>query len=201
MYLGTETFLLNTGALPFSDEQFEQFCLDNKELRIERDENRNIIIMAPTYALSGSFNSLLIFLVTGWNVDANFPGVVFDSSTGFTLPDGSMRSPDVSWISKSRWGNLSDADKRSFAPICPEFVIELKSETDHLPHLQDKMEHAWLKNGVQLGLLVNPETEQVHVYRPATPTRILKGFDSKVSCDPELSGCELDLSLLKGPLS
>lgn len=197
MYLGGNSFLLKTTAFHFTDKEFEQFCLDNKELRIERDAEQNILIMSPTHSLSGSYNNLLSYLVTQWNIESGFSGVVFDSSSGFTLPDGSMRSPDVSWVSKEKWNNLSDDQHRSFAPICPEFVIELKSESDSIQHLQNKMLQVWLKNGAELGLLVDPEQEEVQIYRTDKPVERTQGFDRLISCDPILKGFDLDLSLLK----
>ena len=197
MYLGGNTFLLKTTAFQFSNKEFEQFCLDNKELRIERDVEKNILIMSPTHSLSGSYNNYLGFLITQWNVAEGFPGVVFDSSTGFTLPDNSMRSPDVSWVSKEKWETLSVEQHRSFAPVCPEFVIELKSESDLIHQLQTKMEEVWLKNGTLLGLLIDPDQEIIYAYRKGSSVERLEGFDRKVSCDPVLKGFELDLTLLK----
>ncbi len=196
MYLGGNSFLLKTTAFHFTDKEFEQFCLDNKELRIERDAEQNILIMSPTHSLSGSYNNLLSYLVTQWNIESGFSGVVFDSSSGFTLPDGSMRSPDVSWISKDKWDSLSDDQHRSFAPICPEFVIELKSESDSSEHLQHKMEEVWLKNGTILGLLIDPDLKHTYRYQLNSPVQRLEGFNRKVSCNPILKGFELDLSLL-----
>ena len=197
MYLGGNSFLLKTTAFHFSDKQFEQFCLDNKELRIERDENQNILVMSPTHSLSGSLNNFLAYLVTQWNVESGFAGVVFDSSSGFTLPDGSMRSPDVAWVSKVKWEQLSAEQHRSFAPICPEFVIELKSGSDPIEHLQTKMQQVWLKNGTLLGLLIDPDGEITYAYQSENPVEVLEGFDLKINCDPILKGFELDLSLLK----
>lgn len=197
MYLGGNSFLLKTTAFHFSDKEFEQFCMDNKELRIERDADQNILIMSPTHSLSGSINSFLGYLVTQWNVESGFTGVVFDSSSGFTLPDGSMRSPDVSWVSKEKWESLSEAQHRSFAPVCPEFVIELKSESDLIEQLQHKMEEVWRKNGTLLGLLIDPDQETTYVYQKDNPVEVLKGFNRKVSCDAALKGFQLDLNLLK----
>lgn len=196
MYLGGNSFILKTTAFQFSDKEFEQFCLDNKELRIERDAEQNILIMSPTHSLSGRQNGELFRQIANWNIETG-RGATFDSSTGFTLPDGSMRSPDVSWISKENWEKLSEDQHRSFAPICPEFVVELKSESDLIQQLQDKMEHVWLKNGTLLGLLIDPDLEQLHIYRKDSTVEVVQGFEHKVSCDPVLTGFELDLSLLK----
>lgn len=197
MYLGGNAYLLKTTAFQFSDKEFEQFCLDNRELRIERDADQNILIMSPTHSLSGQQNGELFRQVANWNIETG-SGITFDSSTGFTLPDKSMRSPDVAWTTKQTWEGLSMEQRRSFAPICPEFVIELKSESDLIKHLQEKMKDVWLKNGTLLGLLIDPDTECVHIYHKGKSPEVIQGFDHKVSCDPVLNGFHLDLKRLKG---
>lgn len=197
MYLGGNSFLLKTTAFHLSDKEFEQFCFDNKELRIERDAEQNILIMSPTHSLSGSYNSVLNYQVFRWNIETGLNGVVFDSSSGFTIPDGSMRSPDVSWVSNEKWSGLSDEQQRSFAPVCPEFVIELKSESDTIQSLKNKMVDVWLKNGVQLGILIAPEPEEVHIYRIKEAPEVVSGFENPISCDSILKDFELDLSFLK----
>lgn len=114
-----------------SDKEFFNFCQQNELLRVERDENKQIIIIAPTYSSTGLQNASLLGELIIWNKNNN-PGVCFDSATGFTLPDGSVRSPDASWIAIKNWNQLSEVQKDGFASICPDFVIELKSKSDNL---------------------------------------------------------------------
>ena len=125
-------------------------------------------------------------------------GITFDSSTGFTLPDGSMRSPDASWLSLVKWQQLTDAEKERFALVCLAFVVELKSKGDRLIDLQRKMEN-WIANGAQLGWLINPEEETVYVYQPDRHVRQHQGFATELSADPVLPGFSLNLSKLRLP--
>ena len=141
-------------------------CADNKELRIERDKNKNIIIMAPTFSETGKHNFAIALKLGLWNEKQKL-GYCFDSSAGFTLPDGAMRPPDVSWISKQRWDGLSNEDKDKFAHICPDFVIEVRSKTDSLKQLKEKMEE-WITNGCRLAWLIDIENSITYIYKPNT---------------------------------
>ena len=124
-----------TGSM--TDQEFFKFCLENAGLRIERNSNLEIIIMSPVSTLSGLHSSEVFGQLYQWNAkDRN--GVVFDSSTGFTLPDRSVFSPNASWISNEKWKTLSEEDKNKFAPLCPEFVIEVRSKSDNLEDLKKK---------------------------------------------------------------
>jgi Uma2 family endonuclease len=131
----------------------------------------DMILMLPVISEGGKRNFILTARVGAW-VEADGTGVGFDSSTGFTLPNGAKRSPDLSWIRRDRWDALSEEQKNEFAPICPDFVVELRSKSDRLPALQEKMEE-YLANGAQLGWLIDPLEKKVHIYRPAVPVEVL----------------------------
>ncbi|MEE4357740.1 MAG: Uma2 family endonuclease [Desulfococcaceae bacterium] len=149
--------------MTFTDNELYHFCQINKELKIEKNAEGNLEIMSPTGGESGWRNTEILTSLNIWaRKDGN--GVVFDSSTGFVLPDGAMRSPDASWIRRSRLSALTDAQKRGFIPLCPDFLIELRSFSDRIRDLQDKMEE-YIKNGTELGWLIDPENRQLFVYR------------------------------------
>ena len=147
----------------FTNDELIALCLANPELNIERDEKGQILInMSPTYALTSSFNSGLNFEIYSWN-KKNKTGIVFDSNSAFFLPDNSMRGPDVAWISKERWNQLSLKEQKSIPQIVPDFIIELQSETDNIKELKQKMTK-WVKNGVKLAWLVIPQSQETLVY-------------------------------------
>lgn len=132
-----------------SDEEFFQFCQENCDLRIERNRDLSITIMSPTGSLSGFYNAEILAQLVIWNRISQ-TGLVFDSSTGFLLPDQSVKSPDAAWVSREKWEVLTLGQRLRFAPICLEFVIELRSATDSLEQLQGKM-LMWLANGCAMG--------------------------------------------------
>lgn len=147
----------------FSDEELITLCLANPDLNIERDEKGQILInMSPTYALTSSFNSSLIFEIFSWN-KKNKAGKVFDSNSAFFLPDSSMKGPDVAWVAIGRWDNLSMAEKKSIPKLVPDFIIELQSENDNISELKNKM-GKWMENGVKLAWLVSPQSQETMVY-------------------------------------
>lgn len=193
-----ENFNLHvTGNLSddMSDEEFFHFCSQNRDLKIERDSNRQIYIMAPTGFETGNFNADIITDLTNWN-RINKNGKVFDSSTGFTLPDRAVFSPDTAWISNEKISTLTKEQRKIFAPICPDFIIELKSKSDAIPELQNKM-LKWIENGCKLAWLLIPEKEEAHIYRNNGSIEIVKGFNKKLSGENLLPDFELDLSTLK----
>lgn len=171
-----------------TDEELLRFCHDNEHLRVERDSQGLIYIMAPTFTETGLYNNNISFELTLWNRRSAL-GYVFDSSTGFKLPNGSMRSPDASWISKQRWESLASTNKKGFAQICPDFVIELKSSSDSLDYLRDKMED-WLQNGCHLGWILDLEEKTCHVFRPNSAI-ILISFPSDIQADDVLPDFKL----------
>ncbi|WP_263383377.1 Uma2 family endonuclease [Granulicella arctica] len=176
---------------PMSDEQLMTFCAANEILRVERDANGEVIVMTPTGAASGGRN---MDISTDLNIWArlNGTGKAFDSSTGFTLPDGSMRSADVAWLLLSRWSALSKEQQRGFAPLCPDFVIELRSSTDSLADLRTKMK-LWIANGVQLAWLIDPDHQAVTIYRPNHEPELLH-HPTSVQGDGVMTGFELPMA-------
>ena len=189
--------VLKGAEVQISDAEFFRFCQDNRDLNIERNAQREIIIMSPTNSKTGSANLRIASRLDLWNEQSQL-GTAFDSSTGFTLPDGSIRSPDASWMTLEKWQRLTEEEKESFAPVCPDFVLELKSKTDRLADLQEKME-SWLANGAQLGWLVVLEEETVYIYQPGEPVGQHSTFSTPLSGDPVLPGFRLDFSKLRLP--
>ena len=179
----------------FSDEDFFRFCQENPDLRVERSTDHEIIIMPPAGFESSSssgqaFGSLLI-----WNRSKRL-GRVAESSAGYSLPDGSILSPDASWVSPERLATVSAAQLQTFPPLCPDFIIEIKSPSDRIKTLQAKMEQ-WLRNGVRLGFLIDTEAEIAFVYRPGQPVETIQGFDNEMSGEGVLPGFPLDLRELR----
>jgi Uma2 family endonuclease len=149
---------------PMSDEELMRFCAANDALRVERDANGEILVMTPAGSKTSKMNSRITRLLDVW-AEEDGRGVAFDSNGGFTLPDGSMRAADAAWIELKKWESLSSEDQARYAPLCPDFVIELRSPSDSLAELKEKMEQ-WIANGAQVGWLIDPEEKTVYVYRP-----------------------------------
>ncbi|MFB2937564.1 Uma2 family endonuclease [Aerosakkonemataceae cyanobacterium BLCC-F154] len=154
---------LNLNTVHLTDEQFYQLCQNNRELNFERNAKGELIIMPPVGGESGNRESELNGDLLIWNRQTRL-GYTFSSSTVFKLPNGGDRSPDAAWISRERWEALTPEQRRKFPPIAPDFVIELRSETDNLSILQEKMRE-YLDAGVKLGWLINPQQQQVEIYR------------------------------------
>lgn len=180
-----------TDSLPITNAQFYQLCLSNPDLRIERSALGEITIMPPAFSDTGNRNFKISYQVGHW-AEEDGTGEAFDSSAGFTLPNGATRSPDTSWILADRWNALTPEEKASFAPIAPDFVIELRSASDTLVGLQEKMQE-YIDNGVRLGLLIDRKSRRVHRYRPGQLPEILENPES-VSCEPELMGFVLKMA-------
>jgi Uma2 family endonuclease len=172
-------------------QEFYEFCLANRDLQIERTAKGEVIIMPPAFSDTGNRNVKISQQLANWS-DQDGTGESFDSSAGFTLPSGATRSPDASWISLSRWNALTDEQKASFAPICPDFVIELRSASDRLNDLQEKMQE-YLMNGILLGWLIDRKNHQVYIYRPNQDVEILDNPET-VKGDPELPGFVLQMA-------
>ena len=173
---------------PMTEAQFYEFCLANRELRIERTARGEVIVMPPAFSDTGNRNFNIAAQLWNW-IERDGTGLGFDSSSGFTLPNGAMRSPDAAWIKLERWNALTDKQKASFAPICPDFVIELRSASDTVPSLQKKMAE-YIANGTVLGWLIDRQNQMVYIYRPHQEPVILNSPE-RVSGEPELSGFEL----------
>jgi Uma2 family endonuclease len=174
----TLTLNLNS-VIKLTRSQFYQLCQENPDLKLERNAQGELIIMPPTGGETGRSNVHLILQVASWN-EQNQKGEVFDSSTGFTLPNGADRSPDVSWVEKSRWDALTKEQREKFLPLCPDFVIEIMSPSDTLKKVQDKMDE-YIKNECRLGWLINKKKQEVEIYRPGQEVEVLKS-------PPTLSG-------------
>lgn len=174
-----------------TDEVLEQLCRENPEAKLETNARGQLIIMSPTGSQSGKFNLSLSSQVWYWN-SQTLLGVAFDSSTGFKLSNGAVRSPDVSWIAIAKWNALTDKQKRGFAPIDPDFVIELMSPTDEMMELQQKMSE-YMACGVRLGWLINPDEKQVEIYRQGQDKQLLSSPIS-LSGEDFLPGLTVDLA-------
>jgi Uma2 family endonuclease len=184
---------LDVRALEMTEDQLLKLCSDNGDLRLELTADRELIIMPPVFSEGGWQEQELSLQVGIW-AKQDGTGRVFSPSAGFTLTNGAVRAPDVSWILLSRWEALSEADRGGFAKICPDFVVELRSQSDSLRDVQDKMLE-YLENGARLGWLIDPQNRRVHIYRPGQAVEILEE-PAAVSADPVLPGFVLDLSAI-----
>jgi Uma2 family endonuclease len=190
--IDTQPLLLDIShtTLTVTPEQFDLLCINNPDLRLELTPNRELIVMAPAGGESGERNNDLSGQVWYWNRQTDL-GRSFDSSTGydFTTVEGGKPAPDVSWIEKSR---LEGVNIVGFIPVVPDFVIELRSATDNLKPLQDKMRE-YQRLGVRLGLLVNPQNQQVEIYRPGQEPEILEA-PKEIDCGEVMPGFVLSMS-------
>lgn len=186
------TLTVNFPAIDYMDAaQFYEFCQANGDLRIERTAEGKVIVMPPAFSDTGNRNLKISQQLANW-ADQDGTGEVFDSSAGFTLPSGATRSPDAAWIKLEKWNALTNEQRASFAPICPDFVIELRSASDSLLSLQNKMQE-YLDNGVSLGWLIDRKNRQVYVYRPGCQFEVLDN-PVVVAGDPELPGFRLQMA-------
>lgn len=177
-------------VINLTDDQFFNFCQINRELRIEKTSERKVLIMSPTGGGTSRRNSELITALVIW-AKQDKRGVVFDSSGGFVLPNGAIRSPDAAWANRSRLTSLTPAEKEKFIPICPDFVIELRSPSDTITDLQDKMQE-YIDNGAQLGWIIDPKHRNVYIYCPDKPAECLKN-PGTISGEPLLPDFALNL--------
>jgi Uma2 family endonuclease len=178
-------------AIALTEDQFYEFCQLNHDFRIERNPAGELVIMPPTGSETDERNFDIIVQLGIW-VKQDGTGVGFGSSGGFTLPNGAVRSPDAAWIKRDRWEAIPAELRKRFAPICPEFVIELRSETDNLRILQDKMQE-YIDNGTQLGWLIDRKQRRVFIYRPNIAVEQLDN-PKTLNGEPLLLGFVLDLS-------
>lgn len=177
--------------LKLTDEQFYQLCVANRDLRLELTAKGELIVMPPTGGGTGKRNSSLSGQLWLWNQQTGL-GETFDSSTAFKLPNGAIRSPDVSWVSRECWESLTPEQQEKFPPLCPDFVLELRSASDALTDVQLKMQE-YLNNGSRLGWLINPKNQQVEIYRPNQAVEVLES-PITVSGEDVLFGFVLNLS-------
>ncbi len=182
------TTLIHLPGEGFNDAQFFEFCMLNNELRIERQASGKIIVMAPITTSTGGRNADIFGELIIWNKKFKL-GRLFDSSTGFTLPNNAVRSPDVSWVKWERWNSLSKVEQDKFAPICPDFVLELRSDSDMLTTLREKM-NEYIANGCRLAWLVDPSKQQTMVYHPDGSVEVIP-FSEKLDGGEVLPGFEV----------
>jgi len=181
--------VLNVRSLNLTDDQFIRLCSDNRDLRIEMSAEGELIIMPPPGSKTGQRNANVIYSLMSW-AKQDGSGICFATDTGFTLPNSAKRGPDAAWVRLERWNKIPEEQQERLAPLCPDFVIDLRSPSDHLSDLERKMEE-YIANGAQLGWLLDPFDKCAVIYRPGqTPARIenptiLRG-------DPILPGFQLD---------
>jgi Uma2 family endonuclease len=173
-----------------NDDDLFRFCQINHQLRIERTSKGDLIFMPPAGGSSGRGNAKLTYFFSAW-AEPEGSGQIFDSSAGFKLPNRAMRAPDVAWVRNERLEKLSNEDWERFLPLCPDFVLELRSPSDSLTSLQEKMEE-YVENGAQLGWLLDPKSKTVYIYKPGEPVQIIKN-PGQLSGDLVLPGFVLDL--------
>ncbi|NWF62536.1 MAG: Uma2 family endonuclease [Fischerella sp.] len=177
-------------ALKLTNEEFELLVAVNKELRLELTAQGELVIMSPTGGETGERNLDIEGQLWLWNRQ-NRLGKAFNSSTGFKLPNGATRSPDASWIKMERWDILTPQQRKKFPPLCPDFAVELVSESDDLEDTQAKMRE-YIENGLRLGWLINPIDKQVEIYRPNQAVEVLQSPKS-LSGEDVLPGFVLNL--------
>ncbi len=178
-----------------TEEEFFHFCIQNKHIHIERDENQQILFMPPEGIETSATNITIGTLLGIWNMNAGL-GKLFGTSAGVTLPDGSMRSPDAAWMSIEKWNSLSAEEKQRFAHVVPDFVVELTSPSDNLKLAKEKME-MWRKNGVRLAWLIIPQQEKAIIYQIDGNTKEVNGFAGNIlNGEDVLPGFELKLDAL-----
>ena len=184
-------------AHPMTDDEFAEFCAGHPDLFFEMTAEGEIIVMPPNYSLTGARNSEIDTQLRTWaRIDGR--GIACDSSTGFVLPNGARRSPDASWTFKNRIANLDPKSREKYWHLCPDFVIELKSSTDRIRVLREKMRE-WMANGAQLGWLIDPDQRSVTIYRPGGEVETRQDIDS-IAGEGPVAGFALELALVWNPL-
>lgn len=178
-------------ALHVTREQFAALAAANRDIRLERTATGHLVVTPPTGGETGHRNLSITGQLSVWFEANDTLGKPFDSSTGFDLPNGANRSPDASWVRKERWEALTTEQREGFIPLCPDFVVELRSKTDSLKDLRDKMQE-YMDNGTQLGWLIDPKNKQVEIYRPRQDVEVLEN-PSKLSGEDVLPGFILTL--------
>jgi Uma2 family endonuclease len=182
--------VLSLHSVGLTDDQYDRFCRDNPDLQIELTAGNELIIMSPTKPGTGRRNAKILQRLSNW-AEQDGTGECFDSNSEFTLPNGAKRAPDASWISKSRWNRMTDEEKENtFTPICPDFVVELKSRSDRIRQVQKKMEE-YIANGAKLGWLLDPIGNRAYIYRPGEPFEIIEKPE-QISGDPVLPCFQFD---------
>ncbi len=187
---------IGAGIPSRDDEQFFELCRRNRDLRFERMATGEILMISPADGKTSSRNSKITRQLAEWS-EHDGSGEAFDSSGGFKLPNGAVRSPDAAWIEHERLQALTEDEEERFLPLCPTSVVELRSPSDALASVEEKMRE-YLENGSRLGWLIDPQTRRVHVYRPGVEIKI-HGEPASMSGDPELPGFVLELARIWDP--
>ncbi|MFN6153579.1 MAG: Uma2 family endonuclease [Dolichospermum sp.] len=190
----TQSVILNIKNVELSDDQFYQLCQINEYYKFEQTAKDELIILPPSNLITGNREAELNGNLMIWNRQTKL-GKVFSSSTVFTLPNGGKRSPDVAWIANERWDSLTIQEKEKFAKICPDSVIELRSRTDSLSQLQEKMQE-YLNSGLRLGWLIDPQNQQVEIYRQNQSVEIVS-LPTSLSGENVLPGFILELPVFR----
>ena len=185
-------FLQMPDNLQMTDEQFFEFCQVNRDYRIERNKNGEISIMSPTGGTTGYRGGNIFGQVWVWS-EQDGTGICFDSSTGFKLSTGADRSPDASWMKLERWNSLTQQQQDKFVPLCPDFIIELRSASDRLKPLKEKMQEYMREPGARLGWLIDRQERKVYIYRPGMEEECLDNPDT-ISGESVLPGFVLNMS-------
>ena len=195
MVTESQPLILHFGPIlkKMTDHEFFTFCQLNPEWHMECTSTGDLIIMPPTGGWTGTRNFTLIGLFSRW-VEADGTGLGFDPSTGFILPNGAKRSPDLAWVTRVRWEALTAEEQEEFPPLCPDFVVELRSRSDDLATLQAKMQE-YMANGAQLGWLIDPQEKKVYIYRPNAEVSCLEN-PMTISGEPLLAGFILNVQQL-----
>ena len=191
--MNTYTLNLKPLAQKITVEHFEQLCQLNPDLKLETNRHGELIVMSPTGYETGKNNADLLIQFGIWNRQYKL-GIICDSSTGFILPNGAIRSPNVSWIAKERLTRFSKKEKEKFLPLTPDFALELMSPSDKLKDTQTKMQE-YRNNGVKLGWLINPQQQQVEIYRQGEPMEVINQ-PSTLSGEELLPNLEIELNFI-----
>ena len=186
---------LNLKQFVATSDEFFDLCQANPTLQMERTAAGEVVIMSPVGSKTSARNASITAQLWTWNDEAQL-GITFDSSGGFHLPNGADRSPDAAWIPKERWDTLTAQQQQKFAPICPDFLIELRSSSDHIQDLRNKMQE-YLDNGTRLGWLIDPETRTIEIYEPGEEVEVLYNPEH-VAGDPVLPGFILTMKRVWG---
>ncbi|MCX5961975.1 MAG: Uma2 family endonuclease [Cyanobacteria bacterium] len=190
------TFKIQADRTAITDEEFEKICRENRDRKFERTAQGELVIMSLTGGSTGERNAELNGQLWLWNRQAKL-GHIYDSSTGFRLPNGAIQSPDAAWVSQSRWDALTPEQRKKWVPLCPDFVVELKSPSDDIADLQTKMLE-YQENGLKLGWLIDPDRQLVEVYQADRSMELLSNPE-EISADEIMAGFVLKLAGILTP--
>lgn len=195
---GLPTMLRFRPLYAMTPDEFFVFCCQNPDMRAELTSEGEVVFMSPVGGMSSAINALITGALIRWSLQNN-QGVVFDSSGGFVLPNGAVRSPDAAWVRRDRLSELPADEYERFLPLCPDFVVEVASPSDRLADLQAKMDE-YMSNGAQLGWLIVPDGRSIYVYHPGEPAQHVNDA-THVDAGPILAGFVLELNPVWNPFS